>query len=64
MFRRRLGSWRLAVAIIAIQVIGDLMNLLLGDFVRGPIGILIAGALLIYLLRRDVKGVVPDQSRL
>ena len=32
------------------------MNLLRGDFVRGSIGILVAGALLVYLLRRDVKG--------
>jgi len=32
-------GWRLAVALIAIQLIGDLMNLLRGDFVRGPIGI-------------------------
>jgi hypothetical protein len=64
-FRRRLWGWRLTVAIIAIQVIGDLVNFLRGDFVRGPIGILIAGALLIYLLRRDVKGTfVSDQSRL
>ena len=55
-FLRRLWGWRLAVAIIAIQLLGDLMNVLRGDFVRGPIGFLIAGALLIYLLRRDVKG--------
>jgi len=64
-FLRRLWGWQLAVAIIAIQLLGDLMNLLRGDFVRGPIGILIAGALLIYLLRRAIKGTfLPDQSRL
>ena len=63
-FQRRLWGWRLAVAIIAIQAIGDLMNLLRGDFVRGSIGILAAGALLVYLLRRDVKGMfLPGQSR-
>ena len=63
-FLRRLWGWRLAVAIIAIQVIGGLINLLRGDFVRGPIGIVIAGALLIYLLRPQVKGTfLPDQSR-
>jgi hypothetical protein len=55
-FLRRPWGWRLAVAIIAIQVIGDLTNLLRGDFVRGPIGVLIAGALLLYLLSQDVKG--------
>ena len=64
-FLRRLRGWRLAVAIIAIQVIGDLMNVLRGDFVRGSIGMLVAGALLIYLLRREIKGTfLPHQSRL
>jgi hypothetical protein len=64
-FLRRLWGWGLAVAIISIQVVGDLMNLLRGDFVRGLIGILVAGALLIYLLRVDVKGTfLPDQSGL
>lgn len=55
-FLRKLWGWRLAVAIIAVQVLGALMNLLRGDFVRGAAGFLIAGTLLIYLLRRDVKG--------
>jgi len=63
-FRRRLWGWKLAVSLIGIQVIGDILNLLRGDFVRGPTGIVVAGALLIYLLRRDVKGTfLPDQSR-
>ena len=63
-FRRRIWGWRLAVSVIGIQVIGDTLNLLRGDFVRGPIGIVVAGAVLIYLLRRDVKGAfLPDQSR-
>lgn len=63
-FLRRLWGWRLAVAIIAIQVIADMMSLLRGDLVRGLTGVVVAGALLIYLLRRDVKGrFLPGQSR-
>ena len=63
-FRRRLWGWRLAIVVIVIQVIGDVVNLLRGDFVRGPIGIAVAGAVLIYLLRQDVKRLfLPDQSR-
>lgn len=54
-FRRRLWGWRLAVGIIATQVLGDLVNFLMGDFVRGGTGIAIAGALLLYLLRPEVR---------
>jgi small-conductance mechanosensitive channel len=61
-FLQRLWGWRLAIAIITIQLVADLLNLLRGDFVRGPVGILVAGALLIYLLRRDVKTVFLARS--
>jgi hypothetical protein len=54
-FRRRLWGWRLAVAIIAIQVLGDVVNAFAGDAVRGGVGFLIAGALLFYLLRQEVR---------
>jgi len=54
-FRRRLWGWRLAVAIIATQVAGDFLNCVGGDWLRGGIGVFIAGALLLYLLRAIVK---------
>ena len=54
-FRRRLWGWRLAVAIIAIQVAGDVMNCIRGDWLHGGIGVVIAGALLLFLLRPIVK---------
>jgi hypothetical protein len=34
-FKRRVWGWRLAVAIIAIQVLGDLVNAFMGDLVGG-----------------------------
>jgi hypothetical protein len=34
-FQRRLWGWRLAVAIIAAQVLGDLVNAVRGDVVKG-----------------------------
>src|SRR5215469_4893448 len=43
-FGRRLWGWRLAVAIIAIQVLGDVINLVRGDWLRGGVGVVIAGA--------------------
>lgn len=54
-FKRRVWGWRLAVAIIATQVLGDLVNAFMGDLVRGGVGFVIAGALLVYLLRPQVR---------
>jgi hypothetical protein len=56
-FKHRLWGWRLAVAVIATQVLGDLVNFLRGDFWRGGVGISIASALLLYLLRPAVRAV-------
>jgi hypothetical protein len=54
-FKRRLWGWRLAVAIIATHVLGDIINLVRGDWLHGGIGVIIAGALLLYLLTPGVK---------
>ena len=54
-FLRRLWGWRRAVAIIATQVLGDLVNAFMSDLVRGVVGFIIAGALLVYLLRPQVR---------
>jgi hypothetical protein len=54
-FRRRLWGWRLAVVIMATQVLGDVVNCVRGDFLRGGTGVIIAGALLAILLRRKVR---------
>lgn len=56
-FKHRLWGWRLAVAVIATQVLGDLVNFFRGDFLRGGVGLGIAAALLFYLLRPQVKAV-------
>ena len=54
-WRRRRWGWILAVAIIAIQVLGDFVNLLRGDVLRGAFGVTIAGALLFYMTRLRVR---------
>jgi hypothetical protein len=54
-FRRHLWGWRLAVAIIATQVLGDITNLVRGDWLRGGTGFIIASALLLYLLTPRVR---------
>jgi hypothetical protein len=54
-FRHRLWGWRLAVAIIATQVLGDVVNCIRGDWLRGGIGVVIAGALFLFLLRPTIR---------
>jgi hypothetical protein len=54
-FKLRIWGWRIAVAVIAIQVLGDGVNVFLKHFVGGAVGVAIAGALLFYLLRPEVK---------
>ena len=55
--RRRNWGWYLAVAIIATQVLGDLVNALHGEVVQGAAGVLVAGALLLYMTRPYVRSV-------
>jgi hypothetical protein len=54
-FRRRLWGWRLAVVIIATQVLGDVVNGVRGDWLRGGTGVIIAGALFLFLLRPGIR---------
>jgi hypothetical protein len=54
-FKRYLWGWRLTVAIIATQVLADLVNVSLGRIVEGVIGATLAGALLFYLLKAHVR---------
>ena len=54
-FQRRRWGLRLATAIMLTQVAGDFINLVRGELLRGGAGLLIASALLIYLLRPNVR---------
>jgi hypothetical protein len=54
-FKRCLWGWWLTIAIIAMQFLGDAGNLVLGHFLEGATGVLIAGALLFYLLRPSTR---------
>ena len=56
-FKRRVWGWKLAVAVIATQVLGDLVNFFRGDLLRGGVGFSIATALLFYLIRPVVRAV-------
>lgn len=54
-FERGLWGWRLTVVIIATQLLGDLVSIFMGHFVRGAVGVTIACALLLYVLQPVVR---------
>jgi hypothetical protein len=64
-FKRRRWGWTLAVAVIATQVLGNLVNIWMAHYLEGVLGVAVAGALLLYRVRADVKSVfatgTPDK---
>lgn len=57
-FRRRAWGWLLAALIIASQVLGDFGNLIFRrDYLGGGVGVIIAGALLLYIVRPQMRAV-------
>jgi hypothetical protein len=52
---RRFSGWWLAVIIVALQVLGDFVNIFLGRVIAGAIGAAIAGLFLFYLSRPQVR---------
>ena len=56
-FRRRSWGWKLGVALIAINLAGDVFNLLFRhELLKGGVGVAIAGLLLFYMNRHGVRG--------
>ena len=53
--KSRPWGWWLAVAVVATQVVGNIVNVFTGDAIRGLIGATIATALIFYLLRHNVR---------
>jgi hypothetical protein len=54
-FLRRRWGWWLAVLIFAANGAGDMVQLFLGRYVEGGVGVLAAGAILFYLMRPEVR---------
>jgi len=59
-FKRRMWGWRLAAAIIATQILGDLVSALMGRVAEGATGVVIAGSILLYLLRSETRAVFQN----
>lgn len=54
-FRRRYWGWLLGTTIIAINATGDLINGVMGEWLKGAVGVAIAGLLLFYMTRSGVR---------
>ena len=56
LLRRRRWAWWFAVAVFAMNIVGDIISLAsTHDLMRRGLGVVVAGALLMCLLRRDVR---------
>jgi hypothetical protein len=54
-FRHRYWGWLLGTTIIAINTVGDLINAARGEWLKGSVAVAIAGLLLFYLTRSEVR---------
>lgn len=54
-FRQREWGWWLAVAIFAVNGFGDAVQIFLGHFLEGGVGVAVAGAILFHLSRAKVR---------
>jgi hypothetical protein len=54
-FRRRRWAWMLGVALIAINLLGDLGQLLVGETSKGMVGAALAGLVLAFMSRRKMR---------
>lgn len=53
--KRRRWGWMLAILLIGGNAVGDLARLVSGAWVAGAVGVLLAGALLIYMTRPAMR---------
>jgi hypothetical protein len=53
--RRRYWGWVLGTTIVAINATGDLINGVMGERVKGAVGVVIASLLLFYMTRSAVR---------
>lgn len=61
--KRRRWGWRLAVLIIAAQILGDVVNICFGRIAQGATGVTLAGLLLLYITRRNIRASFVAMSK-
>lgn len=63
-FHVRNWAWKLAIVIMCTQIVGDLVNILRGDLLRGGVGLVIASAFLLCLLSARIRNWFALSSQL
>ncbi|MBZ5572387.1 MAG: hypothetical protein LAO09_10985 [Acidobacteriia bacterium] len=53
--KRRSWGWMLAVLLIGGNALGDAVRMAIGAWIEGAVGVVIAGALLLYIISRGVR---------
>ena len=59
-FKRRRWAWIAGVAGVAVNLVGDLVNMVIGGWWKGAGGVVIAGLLLTYMTRPSVRDYFPQ----
>ena len=54
-FHRQYWGWLLGVSLIATNLAADFTHALLGDWLRSGVGIIVAGLLLLYMIRPAIR---------
>jgi hypothetical protein len=60
-FRHRRWGWLLAVIIISINLLGDVFNALRGEWLKGAVGVVLAGLLLAYMAKKPMRDYVAGE---
>jgi hypothetical protein len=61
--QRRRWGWLLGTTIIAINAVGDLINGVRGEWLKGAIGVAIASLLLLYMTRNGVRNYFTSKKK-
>ena len=61
-FRRRYWGWLLGTTIIAVNAVGDLINGVRGEWLKGAVGVAIAGLLLFCMTRSGIRNYFRNGS--
>jgi hypothetical protein len=54
-FKRHRWAWGIGVLGITVNCAGDVVNMAFGEFWKGAVGVVMAGLLLIYMTRKNLR---------